>query len=66
MMKLVNIADNIALKETDTTNLNTAKTYTDTKISELINSAPTTLDTLGEIADAMAEHEGVEALDKEQ
>ena len=30
-----------------------ANSYTDTKISELINSAPTTLDTLGEIATAM-------------
>lgn len=33
--------------------------YTDKKISELINGAPTTLDTLGEIAAAMAEHEDV-------
>lgn len=33
--------------------------YTDQKISELINGAPTTLDTLGEIASAMAEHEDV-------
>lgn len=38
--------------------------YTDTKISQLINSAPTTLDTLGEIAAAMAENATVvEALD---
>lgn len=29
------------------------KEYTDTKIAELINGAPSTLDTLGEIADAM-------------
>ena len=33
-----------------------AKSYTDTKISALINSAPTTLDTLGEIATAMEEN----------
>lgn len=39
-------------------------TYMDTKISELINGAPTTLDTLGEIADAMATNQTVvEALD---
>jgi hypothetical protein len=38
--------------------------YTNTKISQLINSAPTTLDTLGEIAAAMAENATVvEALD---
>lgn len=39
--------------------------YTDTKIGELINGAPTTLDTLKEIADAMEENaDVVEALDK--
>lgn len=44
--------------------LASAKTYTDTAISNLINSAPTTLDTLGEIAAAMAEHDDVvEALE---
>lgn len=41
------------------TALNSAKSYTDTKISNLINSAPTTLDTLGEIATAMKENENV-------
>jgi hypothetical protein len=35
------------------TKLEEAKTYTDTAISNLINGAPTTLDTLGEIATAM-------------
>ena len=41
-----------------------AKSYTDTKIANLINGAPSTLDTLKEIADAMAESEDVvEALD---
>ena len=33
--------------------------YTDQKIADLINGAPTTLDTLGEIATAMQEHEDV-------
>lgn len=42
--------------------LTNAQSYTDTKISELINGAPTTLDTLGEIATAIgskadADHE---------
>lgn len=36
-----------------------AKFYTDTKIAGLINGAPTTLDTLGEIANAMAENSDV-------
>lgn len=39
--------------------LSSAKTYTDTAISNLINSAPTTLDTLGEIATAMEENADV-------
>lgn len=39
--------------------LTDAKTYTDTKISALINSAPTTLDTLGEIATAMQSNASV-------
>lgn len=39
--------------------------YIDTQIANLINGAPSTLDTLKEIADAMAEHEDVvEALDQ--
>jgi len=46
------------------TALNSAKFYTDTKVADLINGAPTTLDTLKEIADAMAENaDVVEALD---
>lgn len=41
-----------------------AKSYVDTAIANLINSAPSTLDTLGEIADAMATQASVvEALD---
>lgn len=39
--------------------------YTDTQISDLINGAPTTLDTLKEVADAMAENKTVvDALDE--
>lgn len=46
------------------TALSDAKAYTDGKIAGLINSAPTTLDTLGEIATAMAENaDVVEALE---
>ena len=44
--------------------LTSAKSYTDTKIAGLINGAPTTLDTIGEIATAMAANEDVvEALE---
>lgn len=44
--------------------LTSANSYTDTKIADLINSAPTTLDTLGEIATAMEENaDVVEALE---
>lgn len=43
------------------TALTNAKSYTDTKISALINSAPTTLDTLGEIAAAMEDNADVVA-----
>lgn len=35
--------------------------YTDRQIADLINGAPSTLDTLGEIADAMSEHQDVVA-----
>jgi len=46
------------------TALTNAKSYTDTQIAALINSAPTTLDTLGEIASAMSDNmEVVEALE---
>ena len=42
-----------------------AKAYTDGEIADIINGAPTTLDTLGEIADAMEENaDVVAALDK--
>lgn len=44
--------------------LTSAKGYTDTKIADLINGAPATLDTLGEIAQAMSDNKGVvDALD---
>ncbi len=44
--------------------LTNAKSYTDTKIADLINGAPTTLDTLGEIAASMSDNQSVvEALD---
>lgn len=41
------------------TALTAAKAYTDTEIAGLINGAPTTLDTLGEIATAMSENQNV-------
>lgn len=44
-----------------TTTLNTAKSYTDTKISDLIGSAPETLDTLQEVAKAIKDNEDVVA-----
>lgn len=45
--------------------LEDAKAYTDSEISDIINGAPTTLDTLGEIANAMEENaDVVAALDK--
>ena len=37
----------------------TAKSYTDTKVANLVNSAPETLDTLGELATALQENEEV-------
>ena len=39
--------------------LNSAKSYTDTEIANLVNAAPSELDTLKELADAMIEHEDV-------
>ena len=45
--------------------MNSANEYTDQKIADLINGAPTTLDTLKEIADAMNENQDVvKALDE--
>lgn len=55
---------NSAISSSASSTLSSAKSYTDTKISDLINSAPTTLDTLGEIATAMEENaDVVEALE---
>lgn len=46
------------------TALTNAKTYTDSKISALVNSAPETLDTLGELAAAMEDNsDAIEALE---
>lgn len=42
-----------------TPTLNSAKSYTDTKIGDLIGGAPETFDTLKEIADYIAEHADV-------
>lgn len=39
--------------------LSDAKSYTDTKISDLVNGAPETLDTLKEIADAIEENDTI-------
>ena len=39
--------------------LNTAKSYTDTKLSELVNGAPAAMDTLKELADAISSNSSV-------
>lgn len=41
------------------TALSSAKSYTDIKISNLINGAPETMDTLKEVSDAISEHKSV-------
>lgn len=46
-------------KENASAKLQEAKSYTDTKIADLVNSAPETLDTLKEVADAIQENETV-------
>ena len=54
----------IATASSSESTLEEAKAYTDSEIADLINGAPTTRDTLKEIADAMAENQTVvEALD---
>ena len=54
----------VAAKEYSDGTYQQATGYADQKIAELINGAPSTLDTIGEIAAAMLEHEGVvEALE---
>ncbi|MBE6336243.1 MAG: hypothetical protein E7066_06175 [Lentimicrobiaceae bacterium] len=46
-------------KEDASAKLQEAKDYTDTKVADLVNSAPETLDTLKEVADAIQENEAV-------
>lgn len=46
-------------KEDASAKLQEAKDYTDTKVADLVNSAPETLDTLKEVADAIQENETV-------
>jgi hypothetical protein len=58
----VDFSDYYNKTETDTLTsqaLNSAKSYTDTKVADLIDSAPETLDTFKEIADAFAEDQEV-------
>ena len=43
------------LKAADTNNLKTAKDYTDSKVAELVDTAPEALDTLKELADALGD-----------
>lgn len=59
--KPIYTASEVGADESGSSNaaLENAKIYTDTKIADLINGAPTTLDTLGEIAQAMQENEDV-------
>ncbi len=47
------------IEKEDNATYRQATGYTDTKIAELINGAPSTLDTLGEIAQAMQDNESV-------
>lgn len=61
--KGVNNLDNyytkIQIDDKTNQTVNTAKSYTDTKVAELIDSAPETLDTFKEIADAFKENDAV-------
>lgn len=52
------IVDAYAREQLNTV-LNEAKEYSDTEIAALVNSAPETLDTLGELATAFQENEEV-------
>lgn len=59
----INTINNI-VSEGDESTLSSAKNYTDEQIADLVNSAPETLNTLGELAIAFNENkEVVEALD---
>lgn len=51
--------DGVKVDNLDAQTLTSAKSYTDTKIAALIDSAPETLDTFKEIADALAEDQEV-------
>lgn len=59
--KPVYTADDVGADPSGSANnaITESKNYTDEKIASLINGAPTTLDTLAEIAEAMAENEDV-------
>lgn len=58
------ITDTYEIKSDAQSKLEEAKSYTDTAIANLVNSAPETLDTLGELATAFNENkEVVDALD---
>lgn len=48
-------ADIIYVDEQDTQTLNSAKAYTDQEVAGLVNSAPETLDTLNELAQALGD-----------
>ena len=53
------IAETYETKADATQKLEDAQKYTDTKVADLVNSAPETLDTLGELAAAMTENKEV-------
>lgn len=58
------ITETYETKVDASTKLDTAKQYADTQIAALVNSAPETLDTLGELATAINENQSViDALD---
>ena len=48
-----------AITTGDAATLSAAKSYTDTKITQLVNGAPEAMNTLKELANAITEHQGV-------
>ena len=54
-----NTEQDAAITTGDANTLASAKSYTDTKIAALVDSAPEAMDTLKELAEAITEHEGV-------
>lgn len=56
---ITSISDNLETKADADVKFNEAKEYTDTKISDLVGSAPEMLDTLGELATAFEENADV-------